>query len=81
MSEILSVNTPSFDNVYDQWITFNCSCGDKIDFWGDIPHDFKCPGCGQKYLFDDVKNGTITISNSSDKNVKPKVNIIVDYQD
>ena len=36
MSEILSVNTPSFDNVYDQWITFNCSCGDKIDFWGDI---------------------------------------------
>ena len=56
MSEILSVNTPSFDNVYDQWITFNCSCGDKIDFWGDIPHDFKCPGCGYKYLFDDVKN-------------------------
>lgn len=32
-------------------------------------------------LFDDVKNGTITISNSSDKNVKPKVNITVDYQD
>ena len=56
MSEILSVNTPSFDNVYDQWITFNCSCGDKIDFWGDIPHSFKCLGCGQEYSFDDVKN-------------------------
>ena len=45
MSEILSVNTPSFDNIYDQWITLNCSCGDRIDFWGDIPHNFKCPGC------------------------------------
>ena len=32
-------------------------------------------------LFDDVKNGTITISNSSDKNVKPEVSITVDYQD
>ena len=46
MSEILSVNTPSFDNVYDKWVTFNCSCGDKIDFWGDVPHSFKCLGCG-----------------------------------
>lgn len=68
MSEILCVNTPNRKAPTDAWVTFACSCGNNIHFYGRPVVPFKCENCGQEYQVEDLVkfffpglNGTIVV--------------------